>query len=273
MSLINVDGEGDMGNPHVAPWPLDASRRRALCVLDVDDIEDLMYEPGFDSLWLNKEVHVLQLPLPENDPVPRSVGSRARRGDVLIQNPYNENVYEPATTAPTQFAREKLRYVSQLCQFLGARKVSVLEVVEHERSEESEVSGELGGSVGPYGSGEVGGKYGSSFSAMEALTRSIADEFEGGRPDIAEAENLLMRTGLSGDPDVRALLELRNNQRNVMTSSRAELNLVRETRRNVDVLAHANLEVLSAVGLSVELGWKRDVRALSRYKFRIEVDF
>ena len=108
---------------------------------------------------------------------------------------------------------------------------------------------------------------------IEALSHSVADEFEGGSPDISEAENLLMRTGLTGDPDVRALLELCSNRRNVIKSSKAELDLVRETRRNVDVLANANLDILSAVGLSVEVGWKRDVKALSRYSFVLEVDF
>ena len=255
------------------PWPLEPSTSRAVLVLNIDDIELLRYERGFGSLWLNDEVHFLQLPLPANSPVPRGVGSRVRRGDVLIQNPYDDDLYEPAATAPTQFARAKLRYVSQLCQLLGARKVSVSEVVEHERSEGVKVSGKLGMSIVPYGSGKVQGKYDSSFSVMEALSGSIADEFEGGSLDILKAENLLMRTGLSGDPDVRALLELCKNRRNVVASSRAELNLVRETMRNVDVLANANLDVLSAVGLSVEVGWKRDVTALSRYKLRIEVDF
>ena len=262
-----------MDNPADSQWPLEPSKRRVVIVLTPDDIEFLRTEQGFGSLWLNEEVCFLQLPLSVNNSVPRSVVSRARRGDVLIQNPYNDEFYESADTAPEQFAREKLRYVSQLCQLLGARKVSVSEVVEHERSEESEISGKLGMSVAPYGRGKTKGKYDRAFSFMETLSRSIADEFEGGSPDISEAENLLIRTGLLGDPDVRALVELCNNRRNVITSSRAELNLVRETRRNVDVLANVSLDVLSKVGLSVEMEWKQDVKELSRYRFRIEVDF
>ena len=172
-----------------------------------------------------------------------------------------------------QFAREKLRYVSQLCQLLGARKVSVSEVVEHERSEELEVSGELGISVGVYGSGKVESKYDSSSSVIEALSRSLADEFEGGIPDISEAQGLLIRTGLMGDPDLRGLLELCNSRQNAIKSSRVEVNLFREVNRNVEVLSSVNLDVLSTVCVSVEMDWKRNVRALSRYKFRLEVDF
>jgi hypothetical protein len=262
-----------MDNPADSRWPLEPSKRRAVIVLAKEDIELLRYEPGFGSIWLNEELYFLQLPLSADNAVPRSVASRARRGDVLVQSPYNDDLYEPAATAPMQFAREKLHYVSRLCQLLGARKVSVSELVEHERSDELEVSGELGISVGGYGGGGVKSKYDSSSSVIEDLSRSIADEFDGGSPEIAEAQELLMRTGLAGDPDLRGLLELCSSRGNAIRSSIVEISLLRETRRNVDVLANVNLDVLSAVEVSVELGWKGSVRALSRYNFRIEVDF
>ena len=207
-----------MDNPQ---WPSEPSRRRALVVLNVDDVEFLRYQRGFGSVWLNEEIHFLQLRSSVESAVPPNVALSARRGDVLIQNPYNDDLYEPAATAPTQFARDKLRYVSQLCQLLGAHRVSALEVVENERFEKSGNSQELGIAVDEYRSGQAKRAVDKASSLMNSFAQSIVDEFEGGSPDIAGAENLLIRTGLLGDPDVRALLELRKNRRNVITRSRA----------------------------------------------------
>ena len=83
------------------------------------------------------------------------------------------------------------------------------------------------------------------------------------------ARQLLERTGLINDTNMRSLLNLRQNSSNLFTSRRLQFNMTSEVQRNLSVLA--NLDVLAI--LSLESGYDRHIREKTEFTLIIKVDF
>ena len=86
-------------------WPDEPPRRKAVFVLDQSDIEALRLDKDGASLLLNKEVHVLSAFSQESNPIVQELinSGLARPGAVLIQSPFEKDIYENSTQAMERF--------------------------------------------------------------------------------------------------------------------------------------------------------------------------
>ena len=99
---------------------------------------------------------------------------------------------------------------------------------------------------------------------------TLKDEFEGGEPEVKAATELLQRTGLSGDANMRGLLNIFQGQNIKIKSRTLELNLTTEVHRNLKVLA--NLKVPKFLA-SLEADYDSKVQEQTEYTLNITVNF
>ena len=217
-------------------WPDDPSRRRAMFVLNQSDIEALRLDKDGAGLLLNEEVYILPSSSEQSNPVVQELinSGLARSGAVLIQSPFEKDVYERSTQVMERFALDKHLYFSTLCGYLGARRVTV-EQIELKKEEKKET---LSIEVGDPSTGSGGNVKVENEELASLYSRlDLQDTFAGGSPDLQEAERFLRETGLLGDPNMRSLLKSQRPD-NPLTSRRLRLNVTSETQRNLDVLAN-----------------------------------
>lgn len=248
-------------------WPDEPSRRKAVFVLNESDIEALRLDKDGASLLLNEEVYILPSSSEQSNPVVQELidSGLARPGAVLIQSPFEKDMYEKSTQAMERFALDKHLYFSTLCGYLGACKVTV-EQIELKKEEKKEtLSIDVGNpSTGPDGNIKVENEeLASLYSRMD-----LQDTFAGGSPDLPEAERFLRETGLLGDANMRSLLKSQR-PKNPLTSRKLRLNVTSETQRNLDVLANFKAPTF----LSLEAGYDRHIKEKTEFTLTIRVDF
>ena len=215
-------------------------------VLNQTDIDALRFEEDGPELLLNEETHILPYPpqqsatLTVQDLIDSGI---ARPGTVLIQSPFDKDIYQNSTQAVELFALDKHFYFSRLCRHLGAREVTI-EQIDFKSTEDREIWS-LKSDVPLRGSG--GGKIKNEELASFQSKLTLKDKFPGGAPDVPAARELLRKTGLLGDANMRSLLDMRQGS-NKLTSRELQLNVTTETRGNLNVLANLSVPSLPIIG-------------------------
>ena len=148
--------------------------------------------------------------------------------------------------------------------YLGARVVTVeqgeYKYTEDKKTFSIQVALPMRGS----GDGKIEDEEWTSFHGKLTLH----NEFQGGSPDVSSAEEHLKRVGLSGDPVMRALIDMRRNPNNLLTNQKLHLNMTSETQCNLNVLANLNVPFIS-----LEAGYDRHVREKTEFSLTFKVDF
>ena len=247
-------------------WPNEPYRRKAVLVLNQTDVDNLRLKKDGAELLLNDEIYILPYPPQQSIRVVQDLidSGIARPGTVLIQSPFDRNIYQNSTQAVERFAMDKHIHFTTLCMYLGARKVTVEQIDFKNTMGKTTVSLE-GESMGVGGNVKIENKELDSFQSKLTLT----DIFKGGSPDVPAARELLRQTGLSGDAYMRTLLDIRQNPNNSIKSRQLRLNMATETQRNLNVLANLNVPAY----LSLEAGYDRHVREQTEFTLTIKVDF
>ena len=248
-------------------WPNEPHRRKTVLVLNQQDIDALHFEEGGADLLLNEEVYILPSSLQESNPAVQDLidSGLVRPGAILIQNPFDMNMYENLVQAVERFALEKYMHFSKLCMYLGAREVTV-DQIEYKNTKGTEIY-RFEGSVLMKGSGDGEVKNEEVVSLSNRLT--LKNTFTGGKPDVGAARELLKQTGLSGDVNMRSLIDLRRNPNNLLTSQEIKMNVTREVKRNFNVLANLNIPAY----LSAKADHDRHVSEQTEFTLTIKVDF
>ena len=111
-------------------WPDEPSRRKVVMILKPEDIEALRFDEDGPALLLNQDVHILSSQFSNPDPdVQRLIDQGlVKPGAVLVQNPFDKNLYQDKPEAVEQFALAKHLYFSTFCGLLGAREVEIKQV-------------------------------------------------------------------------------------------------------------------------------------------------
>ncbi len=248
-------------------WPDEPHRRKTVLVLDQQDIDALRYEEGGADLLLNKEVYTLSSSLKESNPIVQDLidSGLVQPGAVLIQSPFDKNVYENSIQAVERFALAKYLHFSTLCMNLGAREVTV-EQIELKNIEDRKIVS-IQGDLSMKGTGDIKIEDKEMASFYDKLT--LHDKFQGGPPDVQAAEKHLKRTGLSGDDAMCSLIDLRRNPNNLLSSRELRLNMTSEVKRNFNVLANLNVPAF----ISLEANYDRHVREQTEFTLTVKVDF
>ncbi len=246
-------------------WPEEPHRRKTVLVLDQTDIVALNYKEGGADLLRNDEVYILHSSLKESNPVVQDLidSGLARPGAVLIQSPFDKNIYENSQQAVERFALDKYTRFSELCSLLGAREVTV-EHIEHKNTEGQETVSFRGSSFIVSTGVETENEDLASFCGK----LNLHDKFQGGSPDVSAAEEHLRQNGLIDDPVMSSLINQRGNPNNLLTNREYKLDMTSEVKRNFKVLANLDLSFLS-----LEAGYNRHVREQTEFILRVKVDF
>ena len=90
-------------------WPEEPHRRKTVLVLNEQDIDALDYEEGGADLLLNEEIYILSSSLKESNPVIQNLvdSGLVQPNAVLIQSPFDKNIYENSMQALQRFALDK----------------------------------------------------------------------------------------------------------------------------------------------------------------------
>lgn len=250
----NLGGWGTEESRRMATgsFPTDPSRRRVVLVLTQHDAERCAYEPEAGRILLDEETFVLQLPVRLEDNVAGALQNiidarLARPGAMLVQSPFELDSYEDVVLATQRFALEKHLWFSNLCMYLGAKKVSVEQIDLRTRSGKSTL--EIGAEL-VRGSGQATFEPGELEKFRARL--NLRDEFAGGPPDLVAAEKLLRSKGLWSDATMRGFVELFRDGSNRLKSRRLTLSLSSEIKKNLNIVGR--LKIPSFIELSAAYG-------------------
>lgn len=218
-------------------FPSDPSNRKAIVVLKQHDVERCSYESGGGRWLIDDEAYVLQFPVSEQGQVAMGLQNildarQARPGVILVQSPFDSEVYEDASVAADRFALTKHMYFSLLCMHLGAKEVSV---------EQVDLRTSTGKSSWAANADRAGFDAILTASSEELekfrAQMSLKDIFTGGKPDLDAAEKLLRKTGLLSDSNMNSLLEMRRSTSNKILSRKLVINLSSEAKSNLNIVA------------------------------------
>lgn len=251
------------------PWPDEPSRRKAVLVLNQDDIEALRYEDGGDIFLTNEEVHILSSHPAQPGPAEQALIDQGvvTSGTVLIQNPFDKSLYYRESEAMEQIALAKLLHFSTLCGHLGAREVKVeqIRLKREDRKENFSVKGGI--PVAASGKLDLEREDWNSFAHRLSLTH----EFDGGEPNIQAATEFLQRTSLSSETIMQDMLN-KAQIHNKSKSAKFNLNLTTEGHQNLKVLANLDLKA-TKLPISLETSYDRKKHQQTEYDLTIAVKF
>lgn len=252
--------------------PLDHGARRVMLVLDENTINECKYdlEPESRGFLYDPQSYVIQYPLAADEPDSQALqniidADLLRPGSVLLQSPYDRNVYVDLSQASDQFAIEKLRHFSRLCQYLGARDVTV-EQVAVSKDSSSEVY-TLNGKA-PVAKLDV--KVENKENSSLARKFSINTSFRGGKPNIETAEKYLRAKQLWGDVVMRSLVEQCADEHNPILEQKVTISLSSESKRTLGVVAKLNLP---AKGLGLAANYLASAESSEEYHLTLTVKF
>jgi hypothetical protein len=221
------------------PFPTDSNRRKVIIVLRQSDIERCRIEQGATDVLFDEEAYILTFPTSKHALAPDALkniidAGLVRPGSILIQSPYDRDLYQNADSAAREFMIAKYMYFSLLCKELGAKQVSIEQIDLRTRV------GRCSWSV----SGHFGGSAATAVETQE-LERlrsqiSLRDEFPGSSPDTAVAEQILKEKRLFADSTMRNLLDLRKG-RNPLGGRTFVLNSLSEIRSNFEILGRLKI--------------------------------
>lgn len=247
-------------------FPENPSDRRALLVLEQHDIENFSRK-GETQLLTDSLTHVLACPIIEdkgNQALSNILEAGLNRpGTILIQSPFNLDEYADAVDAIEQFALAKHMFFSNFCQLLGATRVAVtqLDIVTNGATQTMRADG---GRLAI----SVEGSVEHSVKDHVSSQLSLIDEYVGGDPDLEAAEKLLRSTRLSGDPNMRHLLQARKVIGNPPTRHMLTVNLSTEANKNLKVLGRLQLPAATFGG-----EYERALKQTKEYTLTLEVLF
>jgi hypothetical protein len=248
--------------------PSDPASRRVILILREHDLERCSYE-GATQFLFNEEVCVLRFPVRPQDKVSAALqnildADLACANYVLIQSPYDPDVYEDAALAPQRFALAKHMYFSTFCKHLGAKEVCVEQVTLQTGNRKWTLDAS-GNRLGILAKLKPTSEELEKFRAQMTLR----DEFAGGPPDIATAERLLRQRRLLPDPNMQTLLEIRRDGTNQLVTRKLDLSLSSEAQKNLNVAGR--LKIPAFMTLSAE--YDRAVHEQYDYTLTVLVRF
>lgn len=161
---------------------------------------------------------------------------QVRPGAILVQSPYDTDIYAELSEAKEAFSLEKMRHFTRLCQILGASKVEVkqIEVIKEGKTSSIEVKGNMSVT-----NAEV--KIDNALTNVIRQMFSISSNYSGGAADIVTAEAYLRGNKLWGDSVLRGLVEQREHESNAILEQNIRISLTREANKSLSVVGKLSL--------------------------------
>lgn len=239
--------------------------RRSILVVGRDDYRSARENPDLIDLFDDEQSRIVRMPHPGDysDPVVNLLREHGLLvpGTIAVQSPYHLDRYYASESALVEIVAQKVLKVTEIAQALGAREVTVADI----RAERSDART----SVEARGKAEfVDAATSIEQELQNKLQRKIEarHSFVGGPPDIARANQILREAGLSGDTELRGLIDLRSAE-NTLTKFSLTFSGAHEAAANLRCAARIGqgvgrfklAEVSTVVERQVETGIDVDV--------------
>jgi len=231
--------------------PTESHKRRALLILKDSELNILKQSDEFKPYLFSDEITVIEYPAcmdieQESDSFNNLKASDLiRPNSILVQSPYDKDVYVQYDKATETFAIEKVHMFSKLCQLLGSKHVET-EQVEINRGDRTSTfslkAGQESSAIGFVGDIESKNNL--------AFTREfrVSSQMVGAEADIEAAIEFLREKHLYGDEAMRNLVELRSHQKNPILEHRVTISLTSEVSSALNVVAKMKLPESFSVG-------------------------
>ena len=215
---------------------------------------------------LNKEVYVAEFPITEKEPLLQNLQKSGllRPNTVLIQSPFNTDVYEDASVCVKRFAVSKHLFFSAFCKALGAKEVSVNQI-------------ELRNSRGLYKFDASGERLGTTaeLSAekedVEKLRSELVlkDVFDGGAPNIELATEIINKHSLQNEPVMTSLLDAFTTTENPFKERMLSLSLTSEVNKCLTIVANLDIPAVIKIGAN----YRQTFETQTEYYLTLKVVF
>ena len=247
-------------------FPEDPRARRVVTVLDEHEIENCSRN-GETQILTDQEMHVLVFPVAEGATSLALTNildaGLDRRNALLVQSPFDVDIYVDAADAVQDFSLAKHMLLSNFCQLLGATRVSItqMDIVTNDSVQSLKIEG---------GKLVVKGEFGIEKTVNDSLCSqlTLVDEYHGGEADLAGAEQLLRNTRLLGDSNMMSLLQSVKASNNRIKRRSLTVNLSTEANKNLKIVGRV---VLPSATLALEYG--STVKQTKEYRLTVEVLF
>jgi hypothetical protein len=246
---------------------LDQYKKKNILVVGKKDY-DLCVHEGVGAELQQDNVAILKLPIQRENKDSRFLSSLDNEGllisgNILVQSPFDTDTYVDAASALQQFSLDKHMYFSQLCQLLGAKKLTVNEI--NIKNVNGKSSFNLSSKVSL-----VDGKVSVEYEELEHLKSSLElkDAFEGSDPDVEAAKEFLFNHRLNLDPQMKALVQMRGNN-NPLKSRTLKINLSREAKKSLSVVAHLKIPDL----FKMDTSFNKQVDENTEYELQVTIAF
>jgi hypothetical protein len=212
-------------------------------VLPPEELDRLKYTPQANELFLNEQI--LLVTTDEMDGILADELERSgllETGNLVIQSPYNTSNYVHFDKASSNFAFTKYLHFITLCGLLGATEV-IVEQIEIKTSKGKQLF--KGALNSLYATGNIEG--------IEEIRKNlkITGDFDGGKPDLEEAEAHLRKYQLLSDTAMTSLIDQRKGS-NPIKSREVTLSLSEESRKILKVVS--DVKIPTYADLQAQIG-------------------
>lgn len=186
-----------------------------------------------------------------------------RPGQVLVQNPFDQDDYIAVEKAPDAFAVDKATRMSMLVAILGAKKLRLTSVEDDSTRTRWEADAEASRR-------DIKVKGDGSRTRAESFARKIKleDTFPGADPDIPAAREYLRRSNLAGDRELRSLVDAREVTSNPLSKRTFSLDLSSDAEETIDLALE--LAAMPLLKGKVAVNGNRVTKAHYRVEYEIE---
>jgi hypothetical protein len=215
-----------------------AEVRRTVLVIAPDDRRSLLTHPETVDLFENPELAIVEY-RPGHPPGSDLAAllrdqNLLRVGTLAIQSPYQLDRYVDANSAIVEFTEERLLKIAQIAQALGAKELNVEEVRQEDRAARGSARLDV---KAEFVHGEA-----SAEAEVEQRLRQhnkLRQTFPGSAPNFTTARAILRTSGLAGDPQLLALITMRDSD-NPITEHDVHFSGLREAEGSFKVCARVS---------------------------------
>ena len=151
---------------------------------------------------------------------------------ILLHDIYEKDIFVPLDRFEKVMQLKKHMYFSLLCQILGATELKINEI--NINTKQGNMSFVVGGKAKNIPA-SIKGNY-ENYTKL-AAELELHDIFDGNKPDIEAAKDLLYKTGLYNDTQMLSILKARSVKSNMLKTRNLKINLSSEIKSQLSVVA------------------------------------
>ncbi|MCE2565731.1 hypothetical protein [Komagataeibacter sp. FNDCF1] len=251
--------------------PDNINDRHSIVILTDDDVEKAISNGEGKFLVTSNQTTFLRYNANPVSPLSSSLKNLICKniytpGNRLIANPFIPSTYELIDRVAENVSLSKLTNFSNLCSLLGAKSVSTVSVQVAIDGHNAEFS--FPGSV-PQIPAELAVSRKKEKYLKYAELIKIEQRFSSSEADLKKSEEYLYQSGLSNDPLMINIFNIRKNKNNKAESSNFEINTLLEIKKDMDIV----FEMKVPTWLSMKYNQEKEINKITQSSVKLEVVF